>query len=384
MSKDPDRLAGSNLLARFAQRRTRALAETWRPNQPRPEIEFVQDEEETRRSREQSLGRAAAAENYFYVDGFSVPRSFGPTGLRSIDWIDGLREFRFSRLKKFAPLVMMGGLASIVTLIVLDIFPRPSSSATRGLAAAIIQQSAPGKSNQMRMPSSQGILDHTVNGADVTVPLNASLRGALEGTNLTVSGVPAGTTVSPGRQLKSGLWRIEAAQLGSVTVHPYPGFTGRMRLVLELRRADGTIVDRQPVRLDWGGVSKEQASAGMRPTSAPVMVAPARTATNLVEHPPVTSLNQHEISVLVVRGDEYLRAGQIAAARLVLQRAADAHDPRGALMLGATYDPIILERVGVLGLAADVEAARIWYEKAKEFGSSEAPRRIELLASWSH
>jgi TPR repeat protein len=86
----------------------------------------------------------------------------------------------------------------------------------------------------------------------------------------------------------------------------------------------------------------------------------------------------------VLRGEEYLKAGQIAAARLVLQRAADAHDPRGTLMLGASYDPIILDRLGVLGLAADAETARVWYEKAKEFGSSEAPRRIEMLASWNH
>ena len=160
----------------------------------------------------------------------------------------------------------------------------------------------------------------------MAVPLNASLRGALEGTNLTVAGVPAGTTVSPGRQLKSGLWRIEDAQLGSVTIHPPPGFNGRMKLVLELRRADGTIVDRQPVRLDWAGASREQAPT-TTPSSVPNTVAPMRAATNAVEHPPVTPLNQHEISVLVVRGDEYLKAGQIAAARLVLQRAADAHDP---------------------------------------------------------
>ena len=53
-------------------------------------------------------------------------------------------------------------------------------------------------------------------------------------------------------------------------------------------------------------------------------------------------------------------------------------------MLGATYDPIVLKRLGVLGPTADAEAARIWYEKAKEFGSSEAPRRIDMLASWNH
>jgi hypothetical protein len=379
MSKDPDRLGGSHFLARLAQRRTRAT-EAMRAALPAPEIEFIEADEDTRRPEE----RNHPADNYFYVDGFPVPRSLGPTGLPSVGRVGRLREPRFAVLKKLGPLMMVGGFASLVTLVVLDAFPRASSTASRGFAATVSQQSTPGKSNQIGMPSQQLIFDRASSGADVTVPLNASLRGALEGTNLTVAGVPAGATVSPGRQLKSGLWRIEDAQLGSVTVHPPPGFSGKVKLVLELRRADGTIVDRQPVRLDWAGPSREQASTGPRPTSVPLMGAPARAATNLVEHTPVTPLNQHEISVLVLRGEEYLKAGQIAAARLVLQRAADAHDARGTLMLAATYDPIILDRLGVLGLTADAEIARFWYEKAKEFGSSEAPRRIEMLASWNH
>jgi hypothetical protein len=384
MSTDPDRLARPSLLARLAQRRIGANAGTRRARAlPRPNIEFIPPDDE-----ERDPGRDEASESYFYVDGFPVPRSFGPVGLPSVKCTGRPREPRFVDLIKFTPLVMVGVFASIVTMVVLDTFPRPSSSTSRGLAAAVRPKSTSEKSDQMAMPSPQMVLDHIASGADVSVPLNASLRGALEGTNLTVAGVPAGTTVSPGRQMKSGLWRIEGAQLGNVTVHPPPGFTGKMKLVLELRRADGTIVDREPVRLDWPGASREQVSAGMRPT-VPIMTAPARAATNptfskVIEHPPVTPLNQHEISVLLVRGDAYLQAGQIATARLVLQRAADAHDPRAALMLGATFDPIILERVGVLGLAADAEMARIWYERAKEFGSSEAPRRIEMLASWNH
>ena len=381
MSRDPDRLAGSNLLGRFAQRRTRAIPKTGRGALPPPDIELIKTGAQVRRSEERTAGAAAAGQHHFYVDGFPVPRSLGPTRLPSVDFRGGVREARYSYLKMFAPLLMVGGLASIVTMVILDIFPRPASIATGGLGATVIPQSAPRKPNQMGMPSPQ-VLDHPPSGTDVTVPLNASLRGALEGTNLTVSGVPVGTTVSPGRQLKSGLWRIEAAQLGSVTVHPPPGFTGKMKLALELRRADGTIVDRQPVRLDWAGASTDQASSSLRPSISTMM--PAKAATNLVERTPITPLNPHEISVLVNRGDEYLKEGKIAAARLVLQRAADAHDPRGTLMLGATYDPIVLERLGVLGPTADAEAARIWYEKAKEFGSSEAPRRIDMLASWNH
>jgi TPR repeat protein len=49
--------------------------------------------------------------------------------------------------------------------------------------------------------------------------------------------------------------------------------------------------------------------------------------------------------------------------------------------LATTYDPNVLDELGVRGVAGDPTTARLWYEKAKEYGSREAPRRLELLAS---
>jgi TPR repeat protein len=46
---------------------------------------------------------------------------------------------------------------------------------------------------------------------------------------------------------------------------------------------------------------------------------------------------------------------------------------------GATYDPNELSRLGVLGLQPDVEAARKWYEKARQLGASEAEERLRRL-----
>jgi hypothetical protein len=57
------------------------------------------------------------------------------------------------------------------------------------------------------------------------------------------------------------------------------------------------------------------------------------------------------------RGEAFIATGDMAAARLVLQRAAEAGGAR-ALMLAATYDPIMLEKLGIQGLASDIAAAR--------------------------
>ena len=46
-----------------------------------------------------------------------------------------------------------------------------------------------------------------------------------------------------------------------------------------------------------------------------------------------------------------------------------------------TYDPAFLEKLGVHGFVPDLAMARSWYEKARAFGSAEAPQRLEKLAS---
>ena len=92
------------------------------------------------------------------------------------------------------------------------------------------------------------------------------------------------------------------------------------------------------------------------------------------------TLDPEEIAVLVNRGQELLSTGDVVAARVVLLRAAEARDPKAALALAGTFDPIVLHKIGVYGIvAADISSARSWYEKAKEFGSEEAPRRLEML-----
>jgi TPR repeat protein len=92
-------------------------------------------------------------------------------------------------------------------------------------------------------------------------------------------------------------------------------------------------------------------------------------------------LDREEITVLLKRGKDLIANGDIAAARLVLQRAADANDVEATLALAATYDPYVLQELKVYGFAADTGMARAWYEKAKQLGSAVALRRLEMLAS---
>jgi hypothetical protein len=96
---------------------------------------------------------------------------------------------------------------------------------------------------------------------------------------------------------------------------------------------------------------------------------------------PALDPDSAEVAALIKRGQELASAGDVAAARLTLRRAAEAHNAQAALALGATYDPNVLRTLGIFGVTPDVAMARGWYEKAKEYGSAEAPRRLDLLAT---
>jgi TPR repeat protein len=51
------------------------------------------------------------------------------------------------------------------------------------------------------------------------------------------------------------------------------------------------------------------------------------------------------------------------------------------MALGATYDPHVLAKLGVVGVSADVEQARSWYQRAETLGSRDARQWLDLLAN---
>jgi hypothetical protein len=95
---------------------------------------------------------------------------------------------------------------------------------------------------------------------------------------------------------------------------------------------------------------------------------------------PVRVLDPEQIALLVKQGEQLVAAGDLVAARVVFQRAAESGDVAAAVALAATYDPTVLARLGVVGIDGDVEKARSWYRKAESMGSAEATRRLRILA----
>jgi hypothetical protein len=94
----------------------------------------------------------------------------------------------------------------------------------------------------------------------------------------------------------------------------------------------------------------------------------------------VVRLDSEEIATLVKRGRDFLTNGDLASARLLLRRAAEAGSAAAALALGSTFDPQVIQRLGAIGATPDVAKARRWYEKAAELGSDAAAGQLAKLS----
>jgi hypothetical protein len=118
--------------------------------------------------------------------------------------------------------------------------------------------------------------------------------------------------------------------------------------------------------------SEAEAVAMVQPSAAGAQAAPASKGTRV--------LDPEEIKFFMKQGEQFVAAGDVVTARIVFQRAAEAGDANAAMALGATYDPTVLAKLGVVGMSADVEKARSWYQTAEKLGSPEARRRLDVLA----
>lgn len=110
----------------------------------------------------------------------------------------------------------------------------------------------------------------------------------------------------------------------------------------------------------------------------PIAPPPAQPAPR-PDNRPALRLDSGELEMLVKRGNEFIANGDLAAARLLLRRAAEAGSAEAALAVGATFDPVVMQRLGAIGTTPDIAQARQWYQRAAELGSNAALQRLAGL-----
>jgi hypothetical protein len=220
------------------------------------------------------------------------------------------------------------------------------------------------------------------------VPFGVALRGPADDAVVTIAGLAPGMTLSMGYQFGADTWQVPAADLAKTWIRPPTDFVGAVDLIAEVHVGE-TIVHRGPIQFEWAAATAALAAGPpaiepQRPGPPEPTLRAERPGPPAVvpPRPPAREgqLDREEIALLLKRGRDLMASGDLSAARLVLQRAAEARDAEAAMALAATYDPAVLRQLKVYGLTGDVAMARSWYEKAKEFGSQAASQRLELLA----
>jgi hypothetical protein len=203
--------------------------------------------------------------------------------------------------------------------------------------------------------------------ANEPMPLEVSVDNAVQNASLRLAGLAAGTHLSAGSQVGDSSWQVPLDRLKNVYLYAPTDFVGVMNSALDLLGPDKRLLDRREVRFEWL-VKKES-----RPEPGG-STGPANAA-------PVQSLNGDVASTLMRRGHDFLGTGDIAAARILFGRLADAGIADAAFAMAQTYDPRYLTEHKVVGVVGDESKARAFYQQAAQLGSVVAAHMLEQAVS---
>jgi hypothetical protein len=84
------------------------------------------------------------------------------------------------------------------------------------------------------------------------LPLGIWVSGASAGATLDITGLPSGSKLSSGRRLSANRWRLAPTEAANAVIYLPTGYAPPINMVVELRRADGTLADRRSVHRNPG------------------------------------------------------------------------------------------------------------------------------------
>jgi len=212
---------------------------------------------------------------------------------------------------------------------------------------------------------------------------------------LRIRGLPSAVALTEGHSVAPGSWAVPLQALAGLKIAAPVGSSGRSEITLTLVAIDGApIVETKTVLVLTAASALVQGKADLTPKppravaslgagGVPLPAPPPRApAARSQESAPPAEIPQETSERArrhMARGEEQLAAGDIAAARLLFQKAAELGWAAGALALAASYDAAELSKLKVRGVTPDPALARSWYEKARALGAAEADERLRRL-----
>jgi len=169
-----------------------------------------------------------------------------------------------------------------------------------------------------------------------------------------IRAIPPDATFSQGRRYGSSEWTLTPDEIGDLRLHLPKSLTSGTNMRIELMGADGTILASATTRLD----------IAQDPRAAIIL----------------RSDESDRVDDLIKHGQKMVEVGYLAGARAYFKRAVEAGSGEAAVLLGATYDPAFLEKMGAQGIKPDLKEARSWYERVKQLGVADADAKLDELS----
>ena len=221
-------------------------------------------------------------------------------------------------------------------------------------------------------------------GTPIELAISASL-GDLDGSerlSLAVENLPKRFTLSAGRRAAHGTWRLEPEDLGTLALESPADYRGRfaLKVVARADESNGSFAETVatlPVIVEGVVVAAPEPE----PVEAGTLESDAAETAASAEPPAAQSDADPEVAApandWIARGDQLLSLGDIAAARLFYELAAQQGHAEAATAMGRTYDPAFLKERKVIGVPGNPALAAEWYRRAAEAGDPEAQSLLE-------
>jgi len=215
------------------------------------------------------------------------------------------------------------------------------------------------------------------------VPRNSFLR---------VRGLPPMAALSEGHSIAPGTWAVSLAALPDLRIMLPAGAAGRSEIVITLVGVDGSVLAEANATLAIAAARQLERGQPRRDATGPPNTATILRAGAPLQPPPedadprgpappptVTPQDRERAQRLLNKGDAQLEEGNVSAARLLYERAAEAGLAQAAMALAATFDAAEFTRLKLRGIDADPKEARRWYERARQLGAADAEERLRRI-----
>jgi hypothetical protein len=189
---------------------------------------------------------------------------------------------------------------------------------------------------------------------------------------------PTGAARSDNTSPTADPWITAANPAAIASAAPLPPIGHTPAAFATTAQADAAPVTSPPATPGLAAVVAS--AADVAPSAESVTVKSVKTVP-IEREKPARPLGSDEIETLLKQGEDFVSVGDFVSARLVYRRVAEAHDARGALAVAATYDPIVLAKIGAKGVTGDAAKAHEWYAKTRDLGSSDAATRLQASAN---